>query len=65
MITLKEYNNAYMKNREVKHSLGIACDNCGSELIDTMPGVICTSNPPQRSVHCSNSNCGYKGYMWA
>lgn len=65
MITLNEYNNAYMKKREVKHGLGIACDNCGCELIDSMPGVVFTSDPPKRSVHCGNPECGYKGYMWA
>ena len=38
---------------------GLACPLCGEELIDTNPGIILISNPPQKEIHCSN--CAYKG----
>jgi hypothetical protein len=41
---------------------GIACPECGGELMDTNPMVTYTSYPARKSVHC---DCGYKGYRIA
>ena len=38
---------------------GIACPDCGSELIDSNPSICLTSHPPQYRIHCSA--CGYTG----
>ena len=39
--------------------LGIACDNCGGELVRPAPHMVLTSNPPQMQVKCPT--CGYFG----
>ena len=41
---------------------GIACPNCGEELMDTNPMSTLTSNPPQKNVHCPK--CEYSGYRY-
>ena len=38
---------------------GIACPECGKELVDSSPNLILTSNPPQTSTACPE--CGYTG----
>jgi DNA-directed RNA polymerase subunit RPC12/RpoP len=38
---------------------GIACPNCGSELMDSNPSICLTSHPPQWAIHCPE--CGYSG----
>lgn len=47
-----------MKNKP--HPNGITCPNCGEELMDSIPMIILTSNPPQKKVCCSS--CDYVGY---
>lgn len=42
---------------------GIACPECGKELMDSNPFVTLTSAPPQKNVHCPA--CGYVGYRRA
>lgn len=42
---------------------GVECPSCGEELIETHPGVILTSNPPQKLVHCPK--CEYKNSILA
>ena len=42
---------------------GIACPNCGEELMDTNPMSTLTSYPAQKNVHCPK--CEYKGYRIA
>lgn len=42
---------------------GIACPDCGAELLDTAPMVTLTSNPPQKQTKCSK--CSYVGYRIA
>lgn len=37
---------------------GIACPECGKELVDTSPSTILTGIPPRRNVSCQ---CGYVG----
>jgi len=42
---------------------GIACSECGEELMDSNPNTTLTSYPAQKNVHCSK--CGTKGYRIA
>ena len=42
---------------------GIACPQCGRELLDTTPNLVLTSYPPKKNIHCGN--CEYKGYRYA
>lgn len=39
---------------------GIACPNCGYELVDSDPNTKLLSYPPQKNVKCPS--CGYAGY---
>jgi DNA-directed RNA polymerase subunit RPC12/RpoP len=39
---------------------GIACPECGNELMDTNPMMTLTSHPAKKDVHCPK--CEYKGY---
>jgi predicted RNA-binding Zn-ribbon protein involved in translation (DUF1610 family) len=45
------------------HANGIECPKCGTELWDSDPMCVLTSNPPQKNVHCPS--CGYRGYRVA
>ena len=38
---------------------GIACPECGEELMDTNPMITLTSLPARKSVHCPS--CDYSG----
>jgi hypothetical protein len=68
MKTLKEYNDITFNNAvdyqsyNKKTKNGIKCE-CGEELWDSNPGIILTSLPPQKNVHCDG--CGFKGYRYA
>ena len=44
---------------------GIACPNCGDELVDVNPNKILTSNPPKKFIKCQNEKCSYAGYRLA
>jgi len=39
---------------------GIACPECGNELMDSNPMMTLTSHPAKKDVHCPK--CEYKGY---
>ncbi len=39
---------------------GIACPDCGRELVDTSPNFTLLSVPPKKHVGCNR--CGYRGY---
>ena len=41
-------------------SNGIACPECGEELMDTNPNATLTSYPAQKNIHCPK--CGTRGY---
>ena len=64
MIKLEEHNRNRRKfydgflNSDPRPN-GIACPECGSELMDSDPHILLTSIPPRKSVHCPN--CGYTG----
>jgi len=38
---------------------GIACPDCGAELMDSNPGQVLASLPPRTAIHCPK--CGYIG----
>lgn len=41
--------------------LGIACDHCGTELVDRKPGAMTASMPPKRTIGCPG--CGWTGWL--
>jgi hypothetical protein len=60
MITLDEFNKSraqVVSNKPTGN--GIACPECGSELIDSNPLLELASYPPQKNVNCSK--CDYVG----
>jgi DNA-directed RNA polymerase subunit RPC12/RpoP len=62
MKTLEEYEEEKRKLR-FEHGTGIQCPACGDELVESDPGVILTSNPPRKTVHCQT--CKYKNTITA
>jgi len=40
---------------------GAICPNCKGELMDSRPGMMLMSYPPQKDVNCSV--CDYVGYL--
>ena len=61
--SLEEYNQEAREAHRIStdpRPNGIACPECGSELIDSAPGFVLTSNPPQKYVSCPK--CEYQGY---
>lgn len=69
MKTLDEFNKSARKAHELvdklnqPHPNGIGCPSCGTELWDSNPMLMLTSNPPQKNIHCPA--CGYRGYRIA
>jgi len=60
--SLKEANNEARKRYStyrLPRLNGIACPDCGTELIDTNPGQVLTSSSPLMVVHCPK--CKYQG----
>lgn len=53
-----ERRAAYERTME-PHLNGIACPDCGAELVDVEPSVQLMSLPPQMTVHCPG--CGWRG----
>lgn len=53
------YNNRY--GQPIKN--GIACPNCGEELLDSSPHMTLASMPPKKAIKCNN--CNYTGYRIA
>ena len=67
MPSLEDYNKAMREHfGDVQHSEnkprpnGIACPECGTELLDSHPMMQLASNPPQKNVNCPK--CEYAGY---
>lgn len=56
-------HNAERRARHAQAALarrnGLACPECGAELIDSKPGVTFTSDPPQTAVACPA--CPFEG----
>ena len=57
--TLEEHNWRAISFSSGPVKNGIACPDCGSEMIDSNPLICLTSHPPQYRIHCSA--CGYTG----
>lgn len=63
MKTLDQHNKEMQDFYDIcnkPHKNGISCPVCGNELIDSNPGVVLDSCPPQYHTHCNK--CNYKGY---
>ncbi len=63
--SLKEHNEGRMADQgEMSGPLpnGIACPNCETELLDSTPHKVLTSNPAQYNIHCPK--CDYQGYRF-
>ena len=51
--SLTEFNEERRRFYEPEeYKNGIACPVCGKELIDSNPGLILTSSPPQAHIEC-------------
>ena len=72
--TLEEHNQERrLAHRDIEirgepHPNGIACPECGKELLDTIPSEVLSSevlssNPLQKNVRCPA--CGWWGYRLA
>ena len=61
LVNLEDYNEARMHDtpRITTRPSGVACPDCGSELIKDMTMML-TSSPPQRIARCAN---GHEHYM--
>lgn len=65
LCTLQEHNELKRKLHDEGFAKknGIACPKCGHEMVDTNPGMLLTSNPPQKDVHCPM--CSHHDYALA
>ncbi len=61
--SIEEHNRDRLFTILDRIGTGVQCPNCGKELIETQPGVILTSNPPKKLVHCES--CDYKNCILA
>ncbi len=65
LISLEEHNAFILEqvrdpfNNEPRRN-GLECPKCKKELVDTNPGMILASLPPQKSIRCPA--CGWNGY---
>lgn len=65
LLSLKEYNEGAMRiyREKINPSLnGIACPQCGKELVDSDPHKVLLSNPPKTVVKCND--CEFNGYRF-
>jgi len=53
----------YAMNDNSPKPNGIACPQCGNELLDSNPMITLTSYPAKKNIHCSK--CDYVGYRIA
>ena len=67
--TLEEHNALAFSGTRIDFNEprlnGIACPNCGEELLDTKPHETLASFPPKKSISCSSKKCDYTGYRIA
>ena len=69
MKTLDEHNQERWAEHDAArkmgepHPNGIACPECNTELWDSSPLRVLTSNPPKKNIHCPG--CKYSGYRLA
>lgn len=61
--TLEEHNAQQRRAYDAIRKNGIACPECGEEMVDTLPGVETMSLPPKKSISCLK--CGWHGMCHA
>ena len=65
--SLDEHNEqrrrALLYDPDAQQPNGIACPECGKELLDIQRWLTLASNPPQKRTGCQH--CGYTGYRIA
>ena len=62
--SLEEFNTRESgRYRKESNGNGLKCPECGEELLDSRPGGILLSSPPQVSVHCKT--CNWTGHRIA
>ncbi len=59
LISLAEHNESRLTKDPEAHYNGIACPQCGHELIDSSPDIVLTTYPPQTAIKCLV--CDYSG----
>lgn len=69
LVSLEEYNKRtyewHMKQQELRNHgrpNGIACPECGNELVDSDPDAVLLSHPPQKNIKCPK--CNYTGLRY-
>ena len=55
-------SSTLIEHNEKPELNGKKCPYCNTEMYDTYPSTILTSNPAQKNVHCEK--CNYKGYRF-
>lgn len=63
LVTLQRHNevrNRLHRDKKAPVYNGIACPECGKEMMDSEPGVHLMSKPAKKNIHCPE--CGYKDY---
>jgi hypothetical protein len=68
MESLDDFNVRRRQQLAVRDALGprpngVACPQCGKELLDSDPNMRFSSSPPKMNVHCAS--CDYTGYRVA
>lgn len=62
LISLAEHDRCacerYHRRKEGKQPNGIACPLCGRQLVDTDPGMLMLSSPPQTRIECLHCKWG-------
>lgn len=59
LLTLDEYEQKILDERENSNKTGIACPACSKELLcDTL--MVLASHPPKQAIYCPE--CNYRGY---
>jgi C4-type Zn-finger protein len=61
----KERNMRFDNNSYMPVYNGIACPECGEELVDSKPMEVLASYPPKKNIACMNKKCNYTGYRIA
>lgn len=57
----RHHLRAGIRSGWIKERLGVACDECGTELVNRRPGVVDELHPPHIYIGCAG--CGWIGTM--
>lgn len=66
LISLQAFNETNRQKFDLSNKPipnGIACPECGTELLDSSPLITLNSLPPKKNVHCPQ--CGWESYRVA